>query len=98
MLKILLLIYTYYSPLTYLKQSKYYSDIFDEATEKSKNPKAVSNWLMSDIARILNEKEEEADKIPFTGKELGELVEIKRKSKEELLNKLEDFKLWKMKN
>ena len=41
-----------------------------------KNPKAVSNWLMSDIARILNEKEEEADKIPFTGKELGELVEL----------------------
>ena len=31
---------------------------------------------MSDIARILNEKEEEADKIPFTGKELGELVEL----------------------
>ena len=31
---------------------------------------------MSDIARILNEKEEEVDKIPFTGKELGELVEL----------------------
>ena len=31
---------------------------------------------MSDIARILNEKEEEADKIPFTGDELGELVEL----------------------
>ena len=60
----------------FVTSSKYYSDIFDEATEKSKNPKAVSNWLMSDIARILNEKEEEADKIPFTGKELGELVEL----------------------
>ena len=60
----------------FVTSSKYYSDIFDEATEKSKNPKSVSNWLMSDIARILNEKEEEADKIPFTGKELGELVEL----------------------
>ena len=60
----------------FVTSSKYYSDIFDKATEKSKNPKAVSNWLMSDIARILNEKEEEADKIPFTGDELGELVEL----------------------
>lgn len=30
-------------------------------------------------------------------KQLGELVEIKRKSKEELLNKLEEFKSWKKK-
>ena len=60
----------------FVTSSKYYSDIFDKATEKSKNPKAVGNWLMSDIARILNEKEEEPDKIPFTGEELGELVEL----------------------
>ena len=60
----------------FVTSSKYYSDIFDIATEKSKNPKAVSNWLMSDVARILNEKEEEADKIPFTGEQLGELVTL----------------------
>ena len=30
--------------------------------------------LMSDIARILNEKEQEPDSIPFSGKELGELI------------------------
>ncbi len=60
----------------FVTSSKYYSDIFEIATEKSNNPKAVSNWLMSDVARILNEKEEEADKIPFTGEQLGELVQL----------------------
>lgn len=60
----------------FVTSSKYYSDMFEIATEKSNNPKAVSNWLMSDIARILNEKEEEPDKIPFTGEHLGELVTL----------------------
>ena len=58
----------------FVTSSKYYSDLFEAATEKSNNPKAVSNWLMSDIARILNEKDEEPDKIPFTGEQLGELI------------------------
>ena len=31
---------------------------------------------MSDIARIVNEREEEPDSIKFTGKELGELVSL----------------------
>ncbi len=58
----------------FVTSSKYYSDMFEIASEKSNNPKAVSNWLMSDIARILNEKDEEPDKIPFSGEQLGELV------------------------
>ena len=54
--------------------SKYFSNLFEEATEVSKNPITVGNLIMSDIARILNEREEEPDQIKFTGKELGELV------------------------
>ncbi len=54
--------------------SKYYSNLFDEAVEVCKNPKSTGNMLMSDIARILNEKEQEPDSIPFSGKELGELI------------------------
>ncbi len=60
----------------FVTSSKYYSDIFDIATEKCNNPKAVGNWLMSDVARILNEKDEEPDKIPFTGEQLGEFIEL----------------------
>ena len=56
--------------------SKYYSDMFEEASKICGNPKAVSNWIMSDIARILNEREEEPDDLKFSGKELGELVSL----------------------
>ena len=58
----------------FVTSSKYYSNMFEKASEISNNPKAVSNWLMSDIARIMNEKELEPDKIPFTAENLAELV------------------------
>ena len=50
--------------------------MFEEAIEICKNPKTASNLMMSEIARILNEREEEPEQIPFSGKELGELVEL----------------------
>ena len=59
-----------------LTSSKYLSNLFEEAEKICKNAKAVANWILSDISRILNEKELEADKIPFTGKELAKLVEL----------------------
>ncbi len=57
-----------------LTSSKYLSDLFEKATAKCNNPKAVSNWIMTDITRILNEKEQEPNDIPFTAEELGKLV------------------------
>ena len=59
-----------------LTASKYLSNFFEEAEEICKNAKAVANWILSDISRILNEKEMEAEEIPFTGKELAKLVEL----------------------
>ncbi len=59
-----------------LTLSKAYSDIFEKAGEICKNYKAVCNWLTSDIARILNEKEMEPEQIPFTAEQLAELVEL----------------------
>ena len=56
--------------------SKAYSDMFEEAGEICKNYKAVCNWLTSDIARILNEKDLEPEKIPFSADNLAELVEL----------------------
>ena len=64
----------------FITSSKYYSNMFDIASEISKNPKAVSNWLMSDVARILNDKELEPEEIPFTAEELAELVILIDKS------------------
>ena len=59
-----------------LTSSKYLSDLFEEATKISGNPKAVANWIMSDIAKTLNEKEIEPEQIPFTGKHLAELIAL----------------------
>ena len=57
-----------------LTASKYLSDFFEEAAKICGNPKAVCNWMLSDIAKILNEKELEPDQIPFKPKDLAELI------------------------
>ena len=54
--------------------SKYLSDLFEEAVKVCNNPKAVNNWIISDISRILNETEMEPIQIPFDAKQLGKLV------------------------
>ena len=59
-----------------LTASKYLSNLFEDAENKCGNAKAVANWILSDISRILNEKEMEPENIPFTGKELASLVEL----------------------
>ena len=57
-----------------ITNSKYLSDMFEKATSMCNNPKAVSNWIMSDITKVLNEKEMDANQIPFTADELAELI------------------------
>lgn len=57
-----------------LTASKYLSNLFEDAEKLCGNAKAVANWILSDISRILNEEEMEPENIPFTGKELAELV------------------------
>lgn len=54
--------------------SKCLSDLFEEAVKVCNNPKAVNNWIISDISRILNETEMEPIQIPFDAKQLGKLV------------------------
>ena len=59
-----------------LTASKYLSNLFEAAEKICKNAKAVANWILSDISRILNEEELEPEHIPFTGAELASLVEL----------------------
>ncbi len=59
-----------------LTSSKYLSDLFEKASEVCGNYRAVNNWIISDISRILNEKEMEASEIPFTAEHLGHLVKL----------------------
>ena len=57
-----------------ITSSKYLANLFENAIKVCNNPKVVNNLIISDISRILNEKEMESIDIPFTGVELGELV------------------------
>ena len=57
-----------------ITSSKYLSDLFEKAIEVCHNPKAVNNWIISDISRILNETEMDPIEIPFDANQLGKLV------------------------
>ena len=59
-----------------LTNSKHLSNMFESAEKICGNAKAVANWLLSDISRILNEKEMEPSDIPFTAEHLAKLVEL----------------------
>ena len=59
-----------------ITNSKYLSDLFEGALKICGNAKAVNNLIISDISRILNEKELEPEGIPFTAEHLAELVSL----------------------
>ena len=59
-----------------LTNSKYLSNMFESAEKICGNAKAVANWLLSDISRILNEKEMEPSEIPFEAEHLAKLIEL----------------------
>ena len=59
-----------------LTASKYLSNMFEKASDICGNHKAVANWLLSDVSRILNEREEDADSIPFTAEQLAKMITL----------------------
>lgn len=59
-----------------LTSSKCLADFFEEAVKESSNAKAVSNWMMGDMMRLLKDKGMEADSIPFRGSHLAALVTL----------------------
>lgn len=59
-----------------LTRDKSLSDFFEAAIMYSKNIKAVSNWVMGEIIKILKLNILEANEIPFPAKYLARLVEL----------------------
>jgi len=57
-----------------LTASKYLSILFEGAEKKCRNAKAVANLILSDISRILNDKDIEPEQIPFTPEQLADVV------------------------
>jgi len=61
---------------TQITNSKHMAEFFDKAVAKCGNAKLVSNWIMSDLSRKLNETETEITDVKFTAENLGELIEL----------------------
>ena len=59
-----------------ITSSKFLSDLFEKAGEISGNYKAVCNWINSDIARIINEKEMDPEQIKFSAENLADLIKL----------------------
>jgi aspartyl-tRNA(Asn)/glutamyl-tRNA(Gln) amidotransferase subunit B len=56
--------------------SKVLADFFEEAAVMSKNAKAVSNFIMGELLRLLKDKSMETDEIPFPAEYLARLVSL----------------------
>ena len=57
-----------------LTSSKKTASFFEKTNSICNNPKSVSNWLMGDFARLLNEKEIEIDESKVTEENLASLI------------------------
>jgi aspartyl-tRNA(Asn)/glutamyl-tRNA(Gln) amidotransferase subunit B len=59
-----------------LVQEKGLADYFEIAAKESGNPKAASNWIMTDIMRELKDNEKEIDQLPIKASQLAELIRL----------------------
>lgn len=59
-----------------LTESKHMADIFEETTAICGKPKKVSNWLMVETMRLLNENGQEPADIKFSPENLAKLIEL----------------------
>ncbi len=57
-----------------LTQSRPMAEYFEIVAEKTKNPKAASNWVMGDLLRILNEQKKEITQSPVSSQLLADLI------------------------
>ena len=56
--------------------SKHLADLFEETIALGSDPKEVSNWMMGETMRLVNESEMDMDDISFTPKHLAKLIEM----------------------
>jgi len=59
-----------------LSADKAMADFFEEAAGLSANPKAVSNWVMTEMMRLLSENEMEIGAVKITPHALADLVKL----------------------
>ncbi|MCX7904514.1 MAG: Asp-tRNA(Asn)/Glu-tRNA(Gln) amidotransferase subunit GatB [Caloramator sp.] len=59
--------------------SKELAAFFEEAVNIGGNPKTISNWIMGEVLRILNDREMEIKDVKFTSKDLVKLISLVEK-------------------
>ncbi|MDO4283499.1 MAG: Asp-tRNA(Asn)/Glu-tRNA(Gln) amidotransferase subunit GatB [Clostridia bacterium] len=59
-----------------LTASKYVAKFFEDTNAICHNPKSVSNWIMSDLFRMMNEKEIEITECKISSQDLAKLIEL----------------------
>ncbi len=57
-----------------MTSEKAIANYFEEAAKVSKNPKAASNWVMTELMRELNNAQKNVTTSPISAKHLGELI------------------------
>lgn len=60
--------------------SKHLADLFEATIALDSDPKEVSNWLMGETMRLVNESEMELDDVAFSPEHLAKLIEMIQKS------------------
>lgn len=59
---------------TLLVNTKELAKFFEATVELGATPKAVSNWILGDISKVMNEKDITVDEVGITPKELSDLI------------------------
>lgn len=59
-----------------LSADKYVADFFEEAARGAANPKAVSNWIMTEMMHLLAEKELDIRQVKITPQALAGLIKL----------------------
>lgn len=59
-----------------LTDDKALAVLFEEGVDAFNDPKEVSNWIMGEFLRLLNEEEIEVSETKITGKKLGDMLKL----------------------
>jgi len=59
-----------------LTTEKALADYFEDVAKQSNNPKAASNWVMTELLRELNEAKLEIDKSPIASRDLAQMIRM----------------------
>ena len=59
-----------------ITSSKYFADFFEEAIKFHRDPKKVSNWMMTDLLKTLHDQNVELEDSKITPKKLAEMIHL----------------------